>query len=159
QVRQIGKNAPVASLAFAPDGRKLAAGMYDSTIQLYDPTDGREIRLIEGHTSAVYALRFSPSGRVLTSGSYDKTVPLWETVNGLQTNVWSGRLGPVSAVALVPESRKVISGSADGTLLAWDVTGMQKNGTLPVVDLQVAAMDGLWADLASDDNPRGNRAL
>jgi len=163
KLHDLGKNAPVASLAFSPDGRKLAAGMYDSTIPLYDLADpkefGREYKVIEGHTSAVYALSFSPNGRVLTSGSYDKTVRVWETVNGLQVNAWSGHLGPVSAVAVAPGARKVVSGSADGTLLVWDMTGMLKDGTLPAVDLQVGALDGLWGDLAADDNPRGNRAL
>src|SRR5262249_33002407 len=157
ELRQIGKAAPVASLAFSPDGRKLAAGMYDSTIQIYSPADGSELKLIEGHQSAVYAVAFSANGRVLASGSYDKTVRLWETVNGLQIASWPGHLGAVNSVAVHPRGRRVISGSADTTLLTWDVTGLR--GELPAVDLQPPELDGLWNDLASEDNPKGNRAL
>ncbi len=159
ELRQIGKAAPVASLAFAPDGRKLAAGMFDSTIQVYNPADGAELKLIEGHTSAVYGLAFSPNGRVLASGSYDKTVRLWETVNGLQINSWPGHLGAVMSVSIDPRARRVLSGSADTTLVSWDVTGVLKDGELPEAELQPQDLDALWNDLASDDNPKGNRAL
>ena len=158
ELRQIGKAAPVASLAFAPDGRKLAAGMYDSTIQIYSPVDGSEMKSIEGHQSAVYAIAFSLNGRVLASGIADKTVRLWETVNGQQICAWPGHRGAVNAVCIHPDGRKVLSGSDDTSLLVWDATGSQGAG-LPAVALQPGDLDALWNDLASDNNPGGNRAL
>jgi WD40 repeat protein len=159
ELRQLGRAAPVAALAFSPDSRKLAAGMYDSTIQLYTlkDKDPVEPRVLEGHQSAVYAIAFSANGRVLASGSYDKTVRLWETVNGLQVASWPGHLGAATAVAVHPRGRRVLSGSADTTLQTWDVTGLR--GELPEVELQAAEMAALWNDLASNDNPKGNRAL
>jgi WD40 repeat protein len=165
QEGKLGRAAPVAALAFSPDSRKLAAGMYDSTIQLYTIKDTLEDtlkdvgepRILEGHQSAVFALAFSANGRVLASGSYDKTVRLWETVNGLQIASWPGHLGAVNSVAVHPRGRQVLSGGADTALLTWDVTGFR--GEPPAVDLQPAELDGLWNDLASEDNPRGNRAL
>jgi hypothetical protein len=133
--------------------------MFDSTIQIYNPADGAEVKLIEGHQSAVYALAFSPNGRVLASGSYDKTVRLWEAVNGLQINSWPGHLGAVASVAVQPRARRILSGSADTTLVSWDVTGMLKDGALPAVALTPQDLETLWAEMAADDNPKGNRAL
>ncbi len=160
QLREVGKGGPVASLAFTPDGRRLAAGMFDSFIQLHDLKDLNEARLLEGHQSAVYALAFAPNGRTLTSASYDGTVRLWETVNGQQIFAWQGHAGPVAAVAVLPRGRAAVSGAADTTLLVWDMTGVLRDGQLPqVAGLQVLDLDNLWNDLASNDNPKGNRAL
>ncbi len=158
--RKLGKSSPVAALAFSPDSSKLAAGMWDASIQLHDlGKNPKEPRLFEGHQSGITALAFAPSGRFLASASHDRTVKLWEVVNGQPIWSWAGHQGPARAVAIAAGVRTVVSAGTDTTLLIWDVTGSLRDGKLPAVDLQVQALEGLWSDLASDDNPRGNRAL
>jgi WD40 repeat protein len=76
----------VTSLAFAPDGRTLAAAVGDrpgrdhepGLIVLWDAATGQRRLALTGHTNAVLGVAFSPDGRLLASGSSDHTVRLWD---------------------------------------------------------------------------------
>ncbi|HWY88545.1 MAG TPA: WD40 repeat domain-containing protein, partial [Gemmataceae bacterium] len=148
----------VASLAFSPDGKMLAAGCYDAVIRILDTT-GKEIRAMEGHGNVAYALAFSGDGRTVASGSFDKTVRLWETFSGLQVGVYNGHRGPVTALAFQKDGRGIFSGSADTSILFWDPTSLSKDGVLPSLTLDPAELKAAWIDLASTDAARGHRAL
>jgi WD40 repeat protein len=160
-------NDTVACLAFAPDGRHLAAGMFANTVRLFDltlpmPKDKTPVepRALEGHQGVVYSIAWSPNGRCLVSGGFDKTVRLWEFVNGQPIAVWKGHDGEVSGVAFHPQARKIVSASRDTTILVWDATLMGLDGKLPAAaGLDVPTMDQLWKDLASDNNLQGNKAV
>ncbi len=66
------------SLAFHPDGTRLAAGTEGGDIHLWDTESWRIVYTLDGHTQTVEALEFSPDGRDLLSGSFDGTVRLWQ---------------------------------------------------------------------------------
>jgi WD40 repeat protein len=149
----------VASLAFSPDGKVLAAGCYDAVIRLLDTASGKEIRIMEGHGNVAYALAFSGDGRTLASASFDKTVRLWETFSGLQVAVYSGHRGPVTALAFFKDGRGIFSGSADTSILLWDTTGLSKDGVLTSLTVGPPELKAAWLELASQDASRGHRAL
>jgi WD40 repeat protein len=71
----------VISLAFHPDGTRLALGTYERMIGLFDPATGEKILTLPGHTAGVVGLAFSPDGRRLASGSIDWTARIWEATN------------------------------------------------------------------------------
>ncbi|MCG5471441.1 WD40 repeat domain-containing protein [Micromonospora sp. LAH09] len=58
----------------------LVSGGEDGTIRLSDPTDGRPIATLSGHTAAVTAVRPMPYGdrEIMASTSLDCTVRLWD---------------------------------------------------------------------------------
>ena len=70
----------VVSLAFSPDGKRLATGSEDARITLLDPVSGKMIHSSIGHASDVLALAFSPDGKRLASASHDRTVKIWDAV-------------------------------------------------------------------------------
>lgn len=154
-----GSLPAIASLAFSPDGKTLAAGCYDAVLRLYDSGTGKEIRALEGHTGVPYGLAFSADGRILASGSFDRGVRLWETFSGLSIATLAGHQGPVTALAFLPSGRGVFSGSADTSILHWDVTGTSKDGTLPKMSLGQPDLQNAWAQLASEDAANGQAAL
>src|SRR5262249_39167110 len=51
-----GHNRPVLALAFSPDGRHLASGGWDQTINVWGGLTGEKIRAQAGHTAQVTSL-------------------------------------------------------------------------------------------------------
>jgi WD40 repeat protein/tRNA A-37 threonylcarbamoyl transferase component Bud32 len=72
----------VYTMAFASDGRSLAAGGGDGTIQFWGVPAGPCLSTLAGHRQRVVALAFSPDGRTLASASNDGAVKLWHLATG-----------------------------------------------------------------------------
>jgi WD40 repeat protein len=157
-LRTLGKAGEVTALAFSPLGRALATGGRDGLISVWDLDAGKDVRQAQGHPNAVYSLAFAPDGRTLASGGHDQTVRLWETATSRELLRLAGHNGAVRSVAFVGDGRTLASGGQDTTVLLWDVTGL-RTGARPAGHLERSELDKLWADLASDDGPRGYRAL
>jgi WD40 repeat protein len=72
----------VASVAFSPDGRLLAAGGADGTIRIFDVTDRNSPRPIgtplPGPHGYVLAVAFSPDSRTVAAGGGDGGVWLYD---------------------------------------------------------------------------------
>src|SRR6185436_3735444 len=67
----------VLSVAFSPDGRRLASGSADKTIRVWDVATGQDLAGLQGHSDAVLGVAFHPDGRPLTSISLHKTIRVW----------------------------------------------------------------------------------
>jgi WD40 repeat protein len=64
--------------AYSPDGKSLAIGMSDGSIQFRDSASFQLIHEIHVHSGRVTSVRFSPNGRQLLSSSYDGSVGVWD---------------------------------------------------------------------------------
>src|SRR5262249_55539080 len=56
---------PVVSLAFAPSGKLLAAGGFDRTVRLWDPSTGKELPSLVENSRFVTCVHFADSGKSL----------------------------------------------------------------------------------------------
>ena len=74
-------NRNVMSIAFSPDGQRIANGGWGE-VYISDLATGKFIETLTGHADWVRSLSFSPDGEILASGSDDGTVLLWEVSDG-----------------------------------------------------------------------------
>src|SRR5438552_1808731 len=72
-----GPIAQVWSVAFAPDGKALAAAYEDGSVVLWDPAAGKEGTKLR-HAAAVKSVAFAPDGKALAAGCEDGAVRLWD---------------------------------------------------------------------------------
>ena len=111
----------IHSIAFSPDGTKLASEAGGNTIHLWDVANGKEIAVLSGHSEPVLSVAFSPDGALLASGGLDHTVRLWNVASGKGILVLSGHEGAVNSVAFSPDGAKLASGSSDKSIRLWNV--------------------------------------
>jgi WD40 repeat protein len=119
---------PVMSLAFRPDGARLAAGDFQGGLRIWDarPADRPEaapdrLRLtLAGHTNNVWDVAFSPDGQRLISAGADGTLRLWEAATGEQLLEISALRGPAFRVVFSPQGQFLGSCGRDGLVRIWD---------------------------------------
>ena len=67
----------VASMAFTPDGKRLAAGYHPGTVKLWDLLTEQVVATFDGHDRLVSAVLFTPDGDTLITASGDPDVRIW----------------------------------------------------------------------------------
>ena len=68
----------VWSVAYSPDGTRIASAGRDQTLRVWDSATGQETLTLTGHAGEVWNVAFSPDGQWIASGSSDHTIRLWD---------------------------------------------------------------------------------
>jgi WD40 repeat protein len=144
-------------LAVSPDGKTLAVGCHDKSVQLWDAMTFKLVGTLTADGS-VRGLAFSPDGRRLAVVSGDEPdlrsakpeegqgAGVWDVTTQQRLIRFEGHDGTVKAVAYSPDGKTVATGGADGTTRLWDATTGQElrkfEGPTTVVEAVRFSPDG-----------------
>lgn len=130
----------VATLAFSPDGRSLAAGgrrilIWDIS-KVWDLPPDRSVPVLRRSKklprSWILCLAFSPDGQTLATGESDSRIGLWDAETLTDSQRLQGHSRRVLAVAFSPNGKDLVSSGRDGSVRYWDPAGRPET-LLPAV--------------------------
>ncbi len=131
-----GHFGSVLSLAWSPDGTKLASGEGTdqvlwhnvdecrNIIKIWDMPAGNEITTLWGHKDSIVSLAWADDNIRLVSASDDSNLKMWNTSNGSVIYTLGEGLGHSAGVLDVdwaPNQTLLVSGSRDFKIRLWTV--------------------------------------
>eukprot|EP01137_Pigoraptor_chileana_P018862 Opistho-2@79021 len=107
----------IASDARGGSARRVAWGLSDNSIGVWDASLGTGVAMLYGHMGAVTCLRFERE-RII-SGSADRSIKIWSLPSGLCEHTIPFAHGcALSTVAF--DERRIVTGDVEGGIKVWD---------------------------------------
>jgi WD40 repeat protein len=112
------------SLAFGPDGTRIAAAAAEAPVRLYDAADGAEVRALQVGEANVLRLAFGPDGR-LAAGAFGGDVLVWDADFGPNVLRIKAHAGAVTGLSFSPDGDRLASASylfpaGGGEVKVWE---------------------------------------
>lgn len=154
-LRQLGKpdvhtiadgDAGFCSVRYSSDGRFLATGRYDGTIQIWNMQSDRLTATLNGHVGLVRGIDFSPDNKRLVSLAYDGVIRIWDMDSFREVRsikAFDGAHGYRVCFAL--DGQAVIAIAQESPAKLWDVS------TGELLDAFGANGTGCWGLAVSPD--------
>jgi RNA polymerase sigma factor (sigma-70 family) len=119
-----GQPSPVWSVAFSPDGKRIATGSGGTLgeagqVRVWDAVTGK-LMSVADEPRSVRWVTFSPDGRLLATAEHDNSARLWESASGKEVRVLTGHTAALDAVAFSPDGKRLATSSWDKTIRVWD---------------------------------------
>src|SRR6266566_2960270 len=149
-----GHTTNVSTVAWSPDGKRIASGAWDNTVQVWEPTPESNTLTYKGHLSFVNTVAWSPDGKRIASGAWDNTVQVWDVTTRLTYVTYRGHSSVVRSVTWSPDG-KFIASSDDLTAQVWNASTGEHiftySGHTTFVSAVAWSPDGKRIASASDD--------
>jgi len=123
--RLTGHHDRVISVAWSPDGTRLASGSWGNQrgeLFIWDVQRGERLATLAGHAGLVSAVAWATGdGEAVISGGGDGELRWWNWQSGDCVRVCMAHQGTVQALKLSPDGTKLASCGDDGAIMLWDV--------------------------------------
>jgi WD40 repeat protein len=115
----------VRSLACSPDGKWIALGRSDGTVEIADIA-GKPARTLAAGHGDVTDVAYAPDGSLLAVSLHEKPVQLWNPVNGSRVAELETDFSGSTGMAFSPDSSAFATSDADTTVRVYDRSGKLK---------------------------------
>jgi WD40 repeat protein len=129
----LGRSRQGRKLAFSPDGKTLAAGGDDGSVQRWSVPDGKRLGTTESPVPMTYGPRgivFADNERVVTWTLRGMATIAWEAPAGKLLTPAGGHYGGVHSAAVAGGGAEIFTTSYDGVILRWNPATGQELGPL-----------------------------
>ncbi len=104
----VGHTGHVSSIAWHPDGKRLASASWDGTVRLWT-IDGVPTHVLNGHVGEVNNVKWHPQGKLLASGGSDGTIRIWSN-DGAPVEILRDHQSPVFSLDWTADGKRLASG-------------------------------------------------
>jgi WD40 repeat protein len=126
---------PVTSLAFSPDGTKVAA-IIGPVVKCWDAESAKEVHVFTSPAGLAAGLAFSPDGKTLAAG-FSKTIRLWDVTTGNPLRTIEGHKTPIVALGFLADGKTLVAAASLYNFLTtiielwlWDAESGKKLGEI-----------------------------
>jgi WD40 repeat protein len=144
-------------LAFAPDGRTLAAS-WSSDVGVWEVATGRERLRVARPFASAARIAFSPDGRLAAVGTVGGAVQILDAADGWELAELAGCAGGVTCLAFAPDGKTLATGGADGAVLIWEGKDWARKER-PGAEIPADKVAARWDELRDADAVRAYRAV
>jgi THO complex subunit 3 len=121
QICQIDLKGPGYSVAYSPDGKRLAVATKDGTMQIFDLATRQILATWAEERAGINELVFSHSGSVLCLSMQSGYVRIYETKTWQFLHEIGGSTSAVFCLEFDPRGRYLAVGGADAIVSLWDL--------------------------------------
>jgi WD40 repeat protein len=123
ELRRLKASPPVPTdaVAFAPDGKTLAAVCAGEAVRLWDVGSGKQRRLCEGKLGGFPFLAFAADGKTLAGCDHSGTASVWDATTGKCLGRFDGPPCRGDGLAFRKDGTAVAWGKEAGAVRVWEV--------------------------------------
>jgi len=154
-----GHDTSALSVAYSPDGSRLASIDYGGTIIIRNAATGDELLRIPGTSEpndfiTTKRIAYNPDGKLLIACDRN-LVKIYDAESGIILKSLTGHEAYIASVAISTDGKLIASGALDGSVIIWDVsTGdplLRLAGHTRAIEELTFSPHGNWLVTAGDD--------